>query len=123
MTTLDSFARQYIDTMLWAETHNYGDGSDDRSFADHEYGVSDLAPIALARVLNECTRFRIAAQGIEGSDSDQAAHDLWLTRQGHGAGFWDGDWPEPAATRLSDIAHGMGEVWPSVGGDGLIYID
>lgn len=21
-----------------------------------------------------------------------AGHDLWLTRNGHGAGFWDGDW-------------------------------
>lgn len=21
-------------------------------------------------------------------------HDLWLTRNGHGAGFWDGDWDE-----------------------------
>ena len=25
---------------------------------------------------------------------DQAGHDFWLTRNGHGAGFWDGDWPK-----------------------------
>lgn len=22
-----------------------------------------------------------------------AGHDFWLTSQGHGSGFWDGDWP------------------------------
>lgn len=25
---------------------------------------------------------------------EQAGHDFWLTQNGHGAGFWDGDWPK-----------------------------
>lgn len=24
----------------------------------------------------------------------KAGHDFWLTSAGHGAGFWDGDWPK-----------------------------
>jgi hypothetical protein len=28
------------------------------------------------------------------SNLERFGHDFWLTRQGHGAGFWDGDWPE-----------------------------
>jgi len=43
------------------------------------------------------------------ADPGQFGHDLWLTRNGHGAGFWDGDWPEPAATVLTDLAKIMGE--------------
>lgn len=39
-----------------------------------------------------------------------AGHDLWLTRQGHGSGFWDGDYPEPHAARLSASASALGEV-------------
>ena len=30
----------------------------------------------------------------ESSILAQAGHDFWLTRNGHGAGFWDGDWPK-----------------------------
>ncbi len=37
--------------------------------------------------------------------------DFWLTRNRHGAGFWDGDYPDGIGERLSDIAHGFGEVW------------
>jgi hypothetical protein len=51
-----------------------------------------------------------------------AGHDFWLTRNGHGAGFWDGDWPEPLATVLTDAAHAFGELSPYVGDDGLIYL-
>jgi hypothetical protein len=35
-------------------------------------------------------------------------HDLWLTRNGHGAGFWDGDYPE-TGDRLTAMAEGFGE--------------
>lgn len=46
---------------------------------------------------------------------------FWLTRCGHGCGFWDGDWSEPAATILTDAAHAFGNVDLYVGDDGKIY--
>ena len=36
------------------------------------------------------------------------AHDFALTRNHHGAGFWDGDWAEPWGKILTDLAH----QWP-----------
>ena len=42
--------------------------------------------------------------------AELAGHDFWLTRNGHGAGFWDGDWQEPAAAALTAAAHAFGEV-------------
>ena len=41
---------------------------------------------------------------------DQLAHDWILTRNGHGAGFWDGDWIEPVASHLTNLAHQSGEI-------------
>jgi hypothetical protein len=38
-----------------------------------------------------------------------AGHDFALTRNRHGAGFWDGGWSEPSATVLTDAAHAYGE--------------
>ena len=40
----------------------------------------------------------------------QAGHDFWLTRNGHGAGFWDGDWSENYADLLSKGAEAYGKV-------------
>ena len=39
----------------------------------------------------------------------------------HGAGFWDGDWPEPEATKLTDAAEKAGEIHVYVGDDDALY--
>jgi len=52
----------------------------------------------------------------------RAGHDFWLTRCGHGAGYWDGDWEHEAGERLTTAAKAYGEVNFYVGDNGLIYI-
>ena len=56
-----------------------------------------------------------------GGTDEQAGHDFWLTRNGHGAGFWDGDWPEPYADILTTGAKNYGEFQTYLGDDGKIY--
>tara|TARA_Y100001963_G_scaffold37564_1_gene52487 strand:+ start:173 stop:550 length:378 start_codon:yes stop_codon:yes gene_type:complete len=46
----------------------------------------------------------------EGDYWAYAAHDFILTRNGHGAGFWDGDWSEPIATKLTELCKKFGEI-------------
>lgn len=52
---------------------------------------------------------------------EPAGHDFWLTRVGHGAGYWDGDLPEALGERLTQAAKAAGEVWPYIGDDGRVY--
>jgi hypothetical protein len=42
---------------------------------------------------------------------EPAGFHLWLTRNRHGAGFWDGDWPEPFATKATEWAHAYGSAY------------
>jgi hypothetical protein len=43
-------------------------------------------------------------------DATMVGYDLWLTRNGHGAGFWDvGRYPKPYGDKLDAIAQRMGE--------------
>jgi hypothetical protein len=51
-----------------------------------------------------------------------AGHDFWLTRNGHGAGFWDGDWTEPAATILTNAAKAFDECNLYLGDDQAIHV-
>jgi hypothetical protein len=56
-----------------------------------------------------------------GNAWNAVAHDFILTRNHHGAGFWDGDWHEPWASKLTTLAHSFGELSCYIGDDGAIY--
>ena len=58
---------------------------------------------------------------LENLDPGQIGHDFWLTRNRHGAGFWDrglGD----VGDRLTKAAHAFGESDLYVGDDGNLYV-
>ena len=56
--------------------------------------VDKIEPATRRRVGHvAATFYHLASHLIEGRE-EEAGHDLWLTAVGHGAGFWDGDWPE-----------------------------
>jgi hypothetical protein len=114
-TKLDQFTKAYIECALWSSVDNDGDP------LDKQYTVKDLAPSTFERILEDCQLFQGENAGDIGQDAEYAGHDFWLTRNGHGAGFWDGDWPEPAATRLTASAQSFGMCELYIGDDGRIY--
>lgn len=116
--SLDAFTRQYVATALWSTN------DDDENPLDDGHGPEDIDPATLRAMAADCARFQrenAADIGGDPEDVERAGHDFWLTRNGHGAGFWDGDWPEPAATRLTDASKAFGEAYLYVGDDGRIH--
>ena len=126
MTNLDTFTTAYLEAMLWSTT----DESDDSGGEplDANYTTADLSPEAMARCVADCQAFLAECSDdlrraeSRKCDESKAGHDFWLTRNGHGAGFWDGDWPEPYAAALTAASQRFGEVWVYVGDDGQIHL-
>jgi len=56
----------------------------------------------------------------QGDYWDYAAHDFILTRNGHGAGFWDGGWHEPMATKLTELSKKFGEIYIYLSDENLL---
>jgi len=60
-------------------------------------------------------------------DAEQIGHDFWLTRNGHGSGFWDrqydNDPAETLGTRLSAVAEEFVHLDVVMGDDGKIYFE
>lgn len=100
-----------IQTLLWSEN------------------LDDLKPTGrlVETVRDEWEQFREKAEALgfdadehrattynsaNGDAWDHAAHDWILTRNGHGCGFWDGDWVEPFASKLTDLCKEAGELQP-----------
>lgn len=142
---MSEFIAGYIEAALWtssigedfAEKHNTETGEDwasDVGMLDFGFTADDLSSEALASVTEDCEAF-LAANGADlaqyaeersydpsqGSVMSYAGHDFWLTRCGHGAGFWDrglgalGD-------RLSDAAKVYGESYLYVSDEGEVEV-
>ncbi len=101
---LDDFTRSYIETALWLSTDEQDQPLDER------FEIEDIESVVLQNMIDDCAQFQQANADDIGDETERAGHDFWLTRNGHGAGFWDGDWPEPAATRLTLASKVFGEV-------------
>lgn len=112
---MDTFTRQYIETALWSSTDFDGNPLDD------QYDADDLAPETLKQMIEDCKDFQEHHSDLWDDDS-RAGHDFWLTRNRHGAGFWDGDYPEPQASKLTDASHAYGSCDLYPGDDGKLYL-
>lgn len=101
-----------------------------------DYGYSDLASETLNSILRDCQEFERSPawkayveyrDEANGNDPDcpddmQAGRDFWFNRNGHGVGFWDGDWPEPHASALDKLAESFREVDVYIGDDEKVYL-
>ena len=114
LVKLDEFTQAYVECAMWAET----DGEEP---LDRHFTIDDIAPESLAAMVADCARFQRENADRVGDCTKQAGHDFWLTRNHHGAGFWDGDWPEGDGEALTEAARAFGWCELYVGDDGRIY--
>ncbi len=127
MSKLDSFTEAYIECALWSTNdESTPEGGEP---LDNNYGPEDLSPECLATMVADCNKFQEEnAKDIATWENEyhytareMAGHDFWLTRNSHGAGFWDGDWPDRSGARLSKASETFEHVDLCVGDNGLIY--
>lgn len=122
---LDLFTRAYIEAAFWTSEEQLAE-SDPQARQEFEFGFDTLAPETLAQIVADCTGFQEQCApwwlDYDGTD-EQAGHDFWLTRNRHGAGFWDraaGMYRDNGAG-LTEAALARGEVCLYVGDDGKVY--
>lgn len=125
LADLDTFTRAYLVCALWAST------DDSENPLDKSFSLDDFAPEALAKAVFDCRTFRdqcarLAPSGVWRDfaclmSDEQAGHDFWLTRNGHGAGFWDRGLDD-IGDRLTDVCDTFGGCDAYVGDDGKIYL-
>ena len=113
---MDNNLKQYIQTALWSSIDEDGESLDDR------FSEADLSDEAKVRAENDWMSFlKQSGDLVEGLDLTDVAHDFWLTRNGHGAGFWDGDYEQELGKNLTKLAHTFSKVTLYVGNDGKLH--
>ena len=115
---IETFTAAYIVAMMWSSTDE-NDGA-----LDLNYNEDDIAPETMLRIRADCASFCYANGVWLGDKMEQGGHDFWLTRCGHGAGFWDRDgiYPQPNSnTALTKASEGFGNIDPYIA-DGKVYL-
>ena len=122
---MTSFLEQYLVTALWSSIDEKENPFDDN------YSIDDFSEKALKQADKDCDLFLEKVRELSLLDKiyiglldeTDIAHDFWLTRQGHGAGFWDGDYPDEIGDKLTEIANDFRELYIYVGDDGKLYFE
>jgi hypothetical protein len=125
---LDDFTLAYIEAALWSSNDDSTPQGGEP--LDANYGIDDIDPDTLAEMIEDCRRFQEEnAADLARYDHPQwtaaelGGHDYWLTRNGHGCGFWDRNdcLPADAGERLTAASEKCGEYYLYVGDDGIVY--
>lgn len=112
---LDEFTQAYITAALWSSTDQHD------TPLDSNYDESDITDETIAKIVEDCKNFQAKAD-LTDYPNENAGHDFWLTRNGHGAGFWENDFGTPeSCEQLTKLSKEFGEVDLYVGDDGKIY--
>lgn len=108
---MNTFLLQYLETAIWAST-------------DDERSIHDFAPEAIELAEKDCRHFQTENADLikQAKNLEQVARDFWLTRNGHGAGFWDGDYEYDLGQALTKSAHDYGSCDIYIGDDGKLYL-
>ena len=139
---MNNFLKAYLECMLGSSTDD-----DDNPLAK-KYGIEDCDPSLILNAEADIAVFLDKVEEVLGPDmraklTDEkkpfssgrltfyctkaclAGHDFWLSRNGHGTGFFDREdyiyGGQEINNKLQEIAKSFGELWPYVGDTGRIY--
>ena len=142
---VDIMLKHYLTTALWSSIDV---NSKDESNLDDKYDIDDFSKNAYNKSKNDCKQFLTKVEtelkkynkNVDKSEQytiynlsdgkhktknrelEMLGHNFWLSRNGHGAGFFDGDYVDEMEKILTKVADSMGGVDLYVGDNGKIEI-
>ena len=113
---LDDFFHHYLICALWSSI-----ADPEGTPMDDEHDSDDIPEQVQSSMKAECLDFIMGNLGdLADITPEQAGHDFWLTRNGHGAGFWDRGLGA-VGRRLTDACKPYGGCDLYIGDDGKVY--
>lgn len=130
---LDTELEQYISTALWSTNADHLDpeGTGEAGALEDHFSPEDLSPEARESMRADLADFlhhadpRALDFWVSELGAGQIGHDFWLTRNGHGAGFWDrfgAGIGQSFGNHLTEKAKPYSESNVYAGDDGRLYV-
>jgi hypothetical protein len=118
MSTINTATRAYIECMLWVNREELG-----------RLTIGNLTEAQMSAISEDVNQFynfcltQLSGDNLQAfklMNYKQFGHDYFLTRNHHGAGFWDRGLGE-LGDLLTSYAHSMGSTYEYLGDDGNVY--
>lgn len=116
---LEDVYKGYASAALWSTNDIDTDEPLDQNYS--LYDICHAAKVEMKRDIEKFVKENSQALKDSGLDDEQIGHDFWLTRNGHGAGFWDRGLEENISEQLTKSAGSFKTVDLYVGDDGIIH--
>jgi hypothetical protein len=124
---------QYVATALWSTNADHLDpeGTGSAGSLEDHFGPEDIAPEALESMRADLLSFveNVDPQALAFWEAElgagQVGQDFWLTRNGHGAGFWDrfgAGVGQAFGRHLTDESKPYGESYLYAGDNGKVHV-
>jgi len=111
----------YVACALWSSVDEHGEP------LDETYGIEHISAETLHVMREDCDRFLrenaadlCEMMAITSASMENLGWAFWLTRNGHGAGFWAREAAD-VGERLTEAAYAFGAVDLYVGDDGKVH--
>lgn len=125
--TVRAMVLGYLICAEWSSTHTKNPNEENEEVVEFDTVHKQFAEKALELAITDCVSFveKAGPELLKDLAPDSVGHDFWLTRNHHGAGFWDRDnlKANQRGKRLTTKAHSFGEKNLVLGDDGLTYIE
>lgn len=134
LLNMERVIKSYLKTALWSSNDEKDDNGGEPM--DKNYDIDDFTSEAKKRAEKDCKKFitdlekevnkynksvededdKVLISNLDDTNTTSAAnyeklgHNFWLTRNGHGSGFADGDYPEPIEKILTKLSEKAGPV-------------
>ncbi|OAM91254.1 hypothetical protein OH491_22390 [Termitidicoccus mucosus] len=119
-TMLFRFLHGYLTAALWT-SHD-----DNEKYFDATHAIEDISIASLVSAWAECSQFcRECKTDLCHLDDERNGHNFWLTRCGHGSGYFDesvnDELAEFAMQQLTRASESFGEVDLYIGDDRKLH--
>ena len=112
---IDDIVDDYLGCALWT-SEEQNDDLDGKTIHDFSYESRELAKSEMKWFVT------VAGDALDDMSDDQIGHDIWLTRNGHGSGFWDRGYDEDVEKILVKLSKELEFTDIYVGDDDLVYL-
>lgn len=112
---VNEILNSYLETAIWAEESDEND-LQGKTIQELDKNSKANSAIEIYQFLQKAQQE--ASDELNTYDEEGIGHNLWLSRNGHGAGFFDDN-----NDKLQNLARNMKSVNIYSGDDGKIYID
>jgi len=111
--SIDEILKHYFHCALWVD--DYDEELKDKTIYDFSDEAREQAKSEIEWFVDKCSDI------FDNTLDENIGHDLWLTRNGHGAGFRDRGYEDDDEEILCYLCDVLGESHLEVGNDDKIY--